>query len=356
MLEIVFKLNIMPLSHMGLGGISMQNLKDRVTIYQVAQAAGVSLATVSRVINKQGSVTPSTRKKVEATIQALGYKPSGLAQALATNRSTNIAVVIPSANYVYISNLLSGITDIAKEKGYVLNLFSTSHSREEALSMIDKVITTHVDGAIIFDDQLDAEDITKITSYNVPSIVIDSKISGEKVGNILLNYDAALRALIEDYYAKGGDKVMTFLHVHNAGRLARHCEKTFLRIHEELGKECHVMNCDDSYTHTYNDFCEYFKEHKDGYFIAYRDSIAAAVSNAATDNGLKVPDQVEILSLVGTKYSHILRPTLTSMQIDMVEVGKRAMYMLTDLLQQSLVDKSGKFEAKLVRGGSTRNL
>ena len=88
----------------------MQNLKDRVTIYQVAQAAGVSLATVSRVINKQGSVTPTTRKKVEDTIQALGYKPSGLAQALATNRSTNIGVVIPSANYVYIANLLNVIT------------------------------------------------------------------------------------------------------------------------------------------------------------------------------------------------------------------------------------------------------
>ena len=62
----------------------MNNLKDRVTIYQVAQAAGVSLATVSRVINKQGNVTESTRTKVEATIKKLGYKPSGLAQALAT--------------------------------------------------------------------------------------------------------------------------------------------------------------------------------------------------------------------------------------------------------------------------------
>ncbi len=333
----------------------MQNLKDRVTIYQVAQAAGVSLATVSRVINKQGSVTPATRKKVEATIQALGYKPSGLAQALATNRSTNIAAVIPSANYVYISNLLNGITDVAKEKGYVLNLFSTSHSREEALSMIDKVITAHVDGAIIFDDQLAAEDVKKISSYNVPSIVIDSKLVADRVGNITFNYDGALSQLIEDYYAKGGDKPMTFLHVHNAGRLATHSEKTFIKCHEELGREYHVINCDDSYTRTYNDFLDYFKEHKNGYFIAYRDSIGAAVSNAATDSGLRVPEDVEIVSLVGTKYSHIVRPTLTAMHIDMAEVGKRAMYMLSDLLQQNLVDKSSKFDAHLVLGGSTIN-
>ena len=331
----------------------MQNLKDRVTIYQVAQAAGVSLATVSRVINKKGSVTPATRKKVEDTIASLGYKPSGVAQALATNRSTTIGVVIPSANYVYISNLLNGITEAAKEKGFLLTLFSTSHSREEALSMIEKVITTHVDGAIIFDDQLNPDDVKKIVSYNVPSIVIDNKLTGDKVGDILFSYDAELERVIKNYYEKGGDKTMTFLHVHSAGRLLNRCEKTFLSTHEEIGKECAVLNCDDSYTHTYNDFKEYFQTHKKGYFVVYRDSIAAAVENAATDSGLKVPEDVEVLSLVGTKYANIVRPTLSAMHIDMSEVGRRAMNMLSDLLSQNLVNKQAKFEAVFVEGQST---
>ena len=61
--------------------------KDRVTIYEVAKASGVSLATVSRVINNQSNVTPETRKKVEDTIARLGYQPNALAQGLATNRT-----------------------------------------------------------------------------------------------------------------------------------------------------------------------------------------------------------------------------------------------------------------------------
>ena len=127
--------------------------KDRVTIYEVAKAAGVSLATVSRVINNQSNVTLETKKRVEDTIARLGYKPNALAQGLATNRTTNIGIVIPSANYVYISNMLNGITDAAKELGYRLTLFVTSHSRNEALEVVEKVITSHVDGAIIFDDE-----------------------------------------------------------------------------------------------------------------------------------------------------------------------------------------------------------
>jgi DNA-binding LacI/PurR family transcriptional regulator len=81
-------------------------MKDRVTIYEVARASGVSLATVSRVINKKGNVTEETRRRVEETIVRLGYKPSAVAQALATSKSTNIGIVIPSANYVYISNIV----------------------------------------------------------------------------------------------------------------------------------------------------------------------------------------------------------------------------------------------------------
>lgn len=332
----------------------MENLKDRVTIYNVAQKAGVSLATVSRVINKSSMVTPETRERVERTIAELGYKPSGLAQALATSKSTNIGVIIPSANYVYISNLLNGISEIAKEKGYLLTLFTTSHSREEALSMIEKVITTHVDGTIIFDDQLGQEDIKKISSYNVPTVVIDNKVSGDRVASILFNYDDAVKRNIETYFNVGKDKPMIFLHVHNSGRLASRCEKTFIKTHEELGKEYKIINCDDSYLHTYKDFLSYFQTHKGGgSFVAYRDSIAAGVLNAATDLGFKVPEEVEVISLVGTKYAHICRPAITSLNIDMAEVGKKAMYMLTDLLNRELVEKTAIMEPLLIEADTT---
>lgn len=331
----------------------MNNTKDRVTIYQVAKAAGVSLATVSRVINNNGSVTEATRKKVEATINALGYKPSSVAQALATNRSTNVGLVIPSANYVYIANLLNGITEVAKEKGFSLTLFATSHSREEALLMIEKVISSHVDGAIIFDDQLDEGDIAKIASYNVPSIVIDMKASGEKIGNIVFNYEEAIRSEVINFYERGKTHPMYFLHVHNAGRLLAHAERTFVKTNEELGKTFGIINCDDSYARTYSDFLSYFKENKEGTFICYRDSIAAAVENAATDSGLKVPEDVEVISIVGTKYANILRPSLTALHIDMSEVGKRAMYMLIDLLHGELIERSYKFTPVLVERSST---
>ncbi|HBF68901.1 MAG TPA: hypothetical protein DDW20_06320 [Firmicutes bacterium] len=332
----------------------MDYLKDRVTIYEVAKASGVSLATVSRVINKQSNVTPETRAKVEATIARLGYKPSGLAQALATNKSTNIGVVIPSANYVYISNMLNGITEVAKEKGFTLSLFVTAHSREDALRMLEKVITSHVDGAIIFDDELDEEDVAKLSSYRVPCIVINNKVEGDNAGCIVFGYEHNLRHILEHHFEKEDNKLPIFLHVHNCGRLLARTEKAFIRACNEANKEYHIMNVDDSYTRTYQDFKDYFANHKEGYFIAYRDSIAAAVANAATDSGLRIPEDVEVLSLIGTKYANIVRPTLSSMNIDMQEVGKRAMYMLIDLSNNELEQKTYRFESTYIKRNSTK--
>ncbi len=330
----------------------MDDLKERVTIYEVAKASGVSLATVSRVINNTDSVKEETRNKVLSVIKKLGYKPSGLAQALATNKTTNIGVIIPSANYVYLSNLLAGISEVCKVNGFTVSLYTTSHSRQDALNCIEKVITSHVDGVIVFDDELNEEDLIGFNAYNVPVISINTKITGSKIGSISLEYEHLIRQIMMDYFTKG-DKKMTFLHVHNAGRLLSRIENIFIQTHLDNDREYDIINCDDSYLRTYSDFMERFKTKRKEYIVAYRDSIAAAVLNAATDSGLNVPGDIEVVSMIGTKYSHILRPSISNFYIDMQEVGKRSMYMLIDLINNRLNDKLYKFESRYVKKDST---
>ena len=331
----------------------MDNLKERVTIYEVAKSSGVSLATVSRVINNSGTVKEDTKNKVLAVIKKLGYKPSGLAQALATNKTTNIGVIIPSANYVYISNMLNGITEVCKDKGFTVSLYTTSHSREDALNCLERVIKSHVDGVIVFDDELNGEDLEVFNNYAVPVIDVNNSITASKIGCIPFGYEHLIKKIIEDNFIKG-DKKMTFLHVHNAGRLLSRVENQFIKVHMKNDREYNIVNCDDSYQRTYQDFLERFKYVRKEYIIAYRDSIAAAVLNAATDSGLSVPDDIEVLSIIGTKYSSIIRPSISNLHIDFQDVGKRAMYMLIDLINGNLIEKEYKFESVYIKKNSTK--
>jgi LacI family transcriptional regulator len=330
----------------------MQNTKDRVTIYEVAIASNVSLATVSRVINNNSNVTEKTRKIVEETIARLGYKPSRLAQALATNKTTNIGVVIPSANYVYIANMLNGMTDEAKLRGFQLTLFVTNKSKEDALQVVEKVITSHVDGAIIFDDELDQDDIFKLSSYKIPLVVINNNVKSEKLASINFDYEEKIKEVINQYFIKGNKK-MYFLHLHHSGKLLERIEKSFIDAHIKAGKNYGVFSIEDSYRQTYADFVEIFKSTKSGYFLAYRDSLAAAVINAALDSGLRVPEDVEVFSIIGTKYVTIIRPQLSSLHIDLKEVGSKAVVMLSTLMNDEEDSTVALFESSFIKRQST---
>ena len=228
------------------------------------------------------------------------------------------------------------------------------HSKQDAISVVKKIITSHVDGAIIFDDELEEEDIQQITSYYVPTIVINNKVEGDRCGCVVFGYEHNLKNILSQKLENDNEITPVFLHVHDCGRLLARTEKAFVSVCKDMNREYAVLNVDDSSSRTYLDFKEYFKKHNSGYFVAYRDSIAAAIVNAATDSGLKVPEQVEVLSLIGTKYANITRPTLSSFDIDMQDVGRRSMHMLMDLMKNELEKKTYRIESVYTKRGSTK--
>lgn len=332
--------------------INKDEKKTRVTIYEVAKHAGVSLATVSRVINNSASVSEETKTKVNEVINRLGYKPSVLAQGLATSKSALIGVVIPGANYVYISNLLNGIQQIAKANNFNILLFTTLHSKVDATKAIEDVIKSHVDGVIVFDDVLTSEDIANMNSYSVPVVIINHSVTTKYSACVLFNHDEIIRKITWDNVTHNG-KRMNFLHTRNGGRLLNRVEKIFVNTMVSAKGDYSIITTDDSYNAIYEDMKEHFKFQKSGYYICYRDSIAAAVVDAAIDTGLRIPQDVEVLSLIGTKYANIIRPNITNLYVDFFEVGKRAMEMLIDLSKDTLSDRIAKFNVVLKKGNTT---
>jgi LacI family transcriptional regulator len=331
------------------------NMKDRATIYGVAKRAGVSLATVSRVINGKNNVTEKTKKLVQDAIKELGYRPSALARGLATNKSTNIGIVLPGTNYVYICNMLSGMTDIAKIYGYQTTLFVTRRSKEDAQKAIERLISSHVDGAVIFDDELDENEIRYIQNYNIPLVVIGHEMSDEKLSSITLDYKSTLLDIVKDHYEKGEDDIH-YLDITMAGNMMDDLRDAIMQYASSEGKSISLIHSEDSYQRLYSDMKVYFEteSHRHGLFICPRDSLACAVINAAIEDGVKIPDDIEVISVVGTKYSYIVRPQVSSLEIDLFEVGSIAMRMLTKLLKGELDQKVFRFKSQFAVRGSTK--
>lgn len=333
----------------------MFNVKDRVTIYEVAKTAGVSLATVSRVINNRGNVTESTKKKVEEAISRLGYKPSSLAQGLATSKTTNIAILLPSANYVYISNMLSGMIDVGRIYGYRTSVFTLENNLDSA-AIVDNIITSHCDGVILLGNQLTNEDISRLVSYNVPTIIVGSTHVEDRIGSVYIDYKTSMREVIRNYLEKGIDDIAFLQYKSESMYFLNNVKDVIIDVYKEFGKEFNnFIYIDDSSTGTYEQFKEAFKNndfHK--VYIAPRDSLAVSISNAAGDLGINVPEKFEVLGIIGTKYSQMARPQVSSFNVDMYEVGSVAARMLTKLLAGELVNKQFTLIGEYVERDTTK--
>lgn len=319
--------------------------KDRVTIYEVAKVAGVSLATVSRVINNHSNVTEKTRKAVKDAIDRLGYKPSALAQGLANSRSTNIGIMIPSTGYNYVSNMLDGMIDVAKIYGYITSIFITKRTKEDAAAVIESLIKSHVDGAVIYDDELGTDEIRKIQNYHIPLIVIGHDMEGEALGSIEVEYKDPVMDVVKEYMMTGKDDVY-ILDIVNEGKMVDEIRDGLLEYGKANGKHIQTLTFNDSYSIVYAKMLDFFKDHRSGYFVCPRDSLAAAVVNAAKENGLSCPGDIQVLAEIGSKYSYILRPQISSFSIDMFKVGSIAVRMLTKLLDDNATAKEKTFRIR----------
>lgn len=315
------------------------NRKERPTIYEVAKVAGVSLATVSRVINNHSNVTEKTRKAVEDAIQRLGYKPSALAQGLANSSSTNIGIRIPSTGYSYVSNRLDGRIDVAKIYHYLTSIFITKRTKIDAGNVIDSLIQSHVDGAVIYDDELGTDEIRSIQNYHIPLIVIGHDREGNELGSIRIEYKDPVRDVVKAHRNATKEDDVYLLDIVNQGKRLDDIRDGLLDYAQANGRKINLLNFNDSYGIVYAGRKEFFKTHKKGYIVCQRDSLAAAVNNAAIEAGLKIPEDIQVLAEIGSKYSYIVRPQISSFSIDRFKVGALAVRRLTKLIKEQPLSK-----------------
>lgn len=331
--------------------------KDRVTIYEVAKVAGVSLATVSRVINNHQNVTEKTKKAVNDAIQRLGYKPSALAQGLANSRSTNIGIMIPSTGYSYVSNMLDGMIEVAKIYKYITSIFITKRTKEDSGAVIESLIKSHVDGAVIYDDELGTDEIRSIQNYHIPLIVVGHDMEGDSLGSIIIEYKDPVMDVVKEHMMSTKEDDVIILDVVNQGKMLDEIRDGLLDYAKANGRHIETLTLNDSYSIVYPAMKEYFKTHRKGYFVAPRDSLAAAVVNAAVESGLRIPEDIEVLSAIGSKVSYMTRPEISSFSMDMFKVGSVAVRMLTKLLnenEQSSATKTFRFRATYNKRSTTK--
>ncbi|MTI87965.1 MAG: LacI family transcriptional regulator [Balneolaceae bacterium] len=156
-----------------------QNHTDlAATIYDIAKKAGVSIATVSRVFNQSTKVSESTRKKILAIADEVGYHPRAHAQGLASRKSNLVMVVVPVISNYFFMEVLGGIQDKLSEQNYELSIFNISPNKDAAEQVGHVMKRRWAEGYLFISIHLQNEQWEQLKKYNVPITLVDEHFEG----------------------------------------------------------------------------------------------------------------------------------------------------------------------------------
>lgn len=294
------------------------------TIKDVAKLAGVSISTVSRVMNNSKPVSPEARKKVLDAITKLDFKPNELARSLVMRKSNLVGVIVEDIGIEYMAQLIRGIEEIGRVYKYDI-LLQSSYGDENALNnSIDFLATKQVEGFIIITRNLSHEALLKLRETRIPFILLDKYHAYEKLNTVKVNYKKEQYKLTKYLYEQGhenilyiGDKADNVL---NNAKLAGYKEAV-----EEFGKEEFVVKIDGITSNDgYNIGREAINICNENDITAVslmNDEAAIGFIDYCADNGIKVPDKLSVVGFGDSSIASIYRPNLTTVAIPYYDIG-----------------------------------
>lgn len=312
------------------------------TIYDVAREAGVSMATVSRVVNGNPNVKPTTRKKVSEAIKRLGYRPNAVARGLASKKTTTVGVIIPDISSVFFSELARGIEDIATMYKYNIILCNSDQNKDKEIRLIQTLLGKQVDGIVFMGGRIAEEHVGEFNNTSVPVVLAATVDENNKIPSVNIDYEQAVYEVVSGLIQKGHTKIGFIdgpLEIPISGKYKLNGYKRAL-AEADIPFDETLLSVGDYTYESGKEATEQFlsQESKPTAIFADSDEMAIGAITEVQDEGLNVPNDIEVISSENTRLVQMVRPTLSSIAEPTYDIGAVAMRLLTKLMNNEKVE------------------
>jgi len=313
-----------------------------VTIYDVAREANVSMATVSRVVNGNPNVKPTTRKKVNEAISRLGYRPNAVARGLASKKTTTVGVIIPDISNSFYAELARGIEDIATMYKYNIILSNSDQNLEKEMSLINNMLAKQVDGILFMGGTITDVHKEEYEKAGVPIVLAATYDEARSIPSVNIDYEQAAYDAVTYLIEKGHTQIGLVSGPLEDDVICQSKLGGYKRALEEKNlpfDENYVTTGDQTYEsgiEAYEAFQE--KNIAPTAIFVENDEMAIGVIHSAQDNGVMVPNNLEVIGFDNTKLATMVRPKLTTVVQPMYDMGAVAMRLLTKYMNKENVE------------------
>jgi LacI family transcriptional regulator len=336
----------------------MSRNKATVSIRDVAAAAGVSIATVSRVLSPASAeirMRQETRDRVVRAIEDLGYRPNDLARALLQQRTSAIGLVLPDISNPYYPPLVRGVEDVASAHGYRVVLCNTDREPDKTAAYLDTLVKTRVDGVIVAGGSLADLPGRELVFETYRTKLVMVGRHGLTQPSVQVDNVAATRVATE-YLLGLGHRRIAFV----GGPMDSSTAQDRLIGHQQALRKAGVPDSGQDAVRV-GDFDE-----RSGYeatrslldgeartaVLCANDRMALGAYAALADAGLSVPGDVSVVGFDDVPMASFVRPTLTTIAVPTYEMGQAAMRLLLEMFNGASGNEPVLMPTRLVVRGS----
>jgi LacI family sucrose operon transcriptional repressor len=323
-----------------------------ITQEDVAKHAGVTVTTVSRMLNNRGPISAKTREKILKTMEELDYKPNEIAQSLSKKAQKIIGLIVPSASNYFFCKIIEGVERYAAEYGYKIFLCTSYHEKEKEWEYFGMLKANKVAGIILASR---TQDLTDKIKFDSPIVTIDRQISPKIPSVYSDNYGGGVLAA-EHLLGKGCCKMAYFsgsptlkmdANKRFAGftdTLAKHGQKPV--VLELSERQFYAMNYEDTLT-------PFMREHPDidGAF-ASNDVIASQIIRYCLRTGIAVPGRLKVVGYDDIALADLYTPGITTIRQPVDDMCRSAVESIINRTEKA-IPLSTVFPVTLVEREST---
>lgn len=334
----------------------------KITIREIAELAGVSVTTVSQILNNKGSrFSEQTRKKVLSIVEEYQYKPDFFAANLINRHSKTIGMIVPDVTDFFFSKIIEGVESYLNPLGYMIVLCNSRHDKEQEKRYLNELAHRSVDGILLATPYV-LEDEYKLGSdfyRNRPIVLIDRGLNDRDWGQLLVEEYAGTQEVLRMLVEKGHRHIGMLRQSEGYYQLTERV-KAYQQVIFEYQlpfEESYVCSGQLTISGGYHAAKEVLKNKKITAIFCGNDEMAIGCYQAIYEAGLKIPDDISVVGFDGLEVSEYMVPPLTTVFQPSNEIGFSAAKFLVDAINfpsQRIPNKI--FQTKLIIRESVKNI
>ena len=311
------------------------------SIKDVAKEAGVSIATVSRVLNDIDVVNEDTKNRVKDAIAKLGYRPNIVARSLKTQKTKTLGIIIPDISNQFYPEIVRGAEDVANIYDYNIMLCNTDLDKEKEIEYLRILKEKMSDGIIYMSNSLDEDIMELLKELRLPMVLIENMDPTGRVPRVSIDNEQAaydgVTYLIKRRNKRiayiGADKSLRNLSAERYMGYERALKKNKIKIDDSL-----VNFSGNKAKDGFEGINKILESTEVDAVFCTGDEIAMGVINALRERGIKVPEQVDVVGFDNIYASSIFYPKLTTVAQPMYDMGSVGMRMLIKIINNNELD------------------